>query len=133
MVFVGIESPDPKTLVHTRKKQNTRRNLVESVHCIYRAGMFVTAGFIVGFDGEEVSIADAEAREQFWQTLVTCAKANAAALRYIVILMAFYLHLGPFVQRVIGAIDKRLAELELEEPAGAIDHDEHLLAPVALR
>ena len=26
-VFVGIESPDPKTLVHTKKKQNTRRNL----------------------------------------------------------------------------------------------------------
>ena len=60
-VFVGIESPDPKTLVHTRKKQNTRRNLADSVHKIYRAGMFVTAGFIVGFDSEEVSMADAMA------------------------------------------------------------------------
>ena len=29
-VFVGIESPDPKTLVHTKKKQNTRRNLAEA-------------------------------------------------------------------------------------------------------
>ncbi len=60
-VFVGIESPDPKTLVHTRKKQNTRRNLADSVHKIYRAGMFVTAGFIIGFDSEEVSMAEAMA------------------------------------------------------------------------
>jgi radical SAM superfamily enzyme YgiQ (UPF0313 family) len=60
-VFVGIESSDPKTLIHTKKKQNTRRNLVDSVHKIYRAGMFVMAGFIVGFDGEEVSMADAMA------------------------------------------------------------------------
>ena len=58
-VFVGIESPDPKTLIHTKKKQNTRRNLADSVHKIYRAGMFVTAGFIVGFDSEDVSISDA--------------------------------------------------------------------------
>jgi radical SAM superfamily enzyme YgiQ (UPF0313 family) len=58
-VFVGIESPDPDTLVSMRKKQNTRRDIVASVHKIYAAGMFVTAGFIVGFDSERVSIADA--------------------------------------------------------------------------
>jgi radical SAM superfamily enzyme YgiQ (UPF0313 family) len=58
-VFVGIESPDPDTLVATRKKQNIRRSLVESIHKIYAAGLFVTAGFIVGFDGEKGSIADA--------------------------------------------------------------------------
>jgi hypothetical protein len=57
-VFVGIESPDPDTLVAMRKKQNTRRSLVESIHKIYAAGMFVTAGFIVGFDSEKGSIAD---------------------------------------------------------------------------
>ncbi len=242
-VFVGIESPDPKTLVHTKKKQNTRRNIAHSVHKIYRAGMFVTAGFIVGFDSEEVSMADAmadfiedaaipvcmvgllyalpntqltrrlalagrlhdhhdvaspelsdqctatlnfdtlrplpeilrdyrrilervydpsafagrlerlsdmldrsdrpgmpegdkrlkaslgmvheiisrmpEARQPFWQTFVKCGKANPSALRYIVMLMAFYLHLGPFARKVIAAIDVRLAELEVE--AEAID------------
>jgi radical SAM superfamily enzyme YgiQ (UPF0313 family) len=58
-LFIGIESPDPVTLALTRKKQNTRRNIAESVHRIYAAGMFVTAGFIVGFDSEKVSIADA--------------------------------------------------------------------------
>jgi radical SAM superfamily enzyme YgiQ (UPF0313 family) len=58
-VFVGIESPDTDTLVAMRKKQNTRRNIAESVHRIYAAGMVVTAGFIVGFDSEKGSIADA--------------------------------------------------------------------------
>ena len=58
-VFVGIESPDPATLVAMRKKQNTRRNIAESIHRIYGAGMLVTAGFIVGFDSEKVSMADA--------------------------------------------------------------------------
>lgn len=57
-VFVGIESPDPDTLVAMKKKQNTRRSLVESIHKIYAAGIFVTAGFIVGFDSEKDSIAD---------------------------------------------------------------------------
>ncbi len=57
-VFVGIESPDSDTLVAMKKKQNTRRSLVESIHKIYAAGIFVTAGFIVGFDSEKGSIAD---------------------------------------------------------------------------
>ncbi|WP_431206539.1 B12-binding domain-containing radical SAM protein [Bradyrhizobium betae] len=58
-VFVGIESPDPATLVAMRKKQNTRRNIADSIHKIYAAGMLVTAGFIVGFDNEKVAMADA--------------------------------------------------------------------------
>ena len=57
-VFIGIESPDPETLVAMSKKQNTRRNLVESIHKIYQAGMFVTAGFIVGFDSEKTEVGD---------------------------------------------------------------------------
>ena len=57
-VFVGIESPDPATLVAMKKKQNTRRSLVESIHKLYGAGLYVTAGFIVGFDTEKASMAD---------------------------------------------------------------------------
>jgi len=56
-IFVGLETPDPDTLVAASKKQNTRRDLVENVHRIYRAGIFVTAGFIVGFDGEKTHVA----------------------------------------------------------------------------
>ena len=58
-IFVGIESPDADTLVAMRKKQNTRRNIAQSVHRIYAAGLYVTAGFIVGFDSEKGSVADA--------------------------------------------------------------------------
>jgi radical SAM superfamily enzyme YgiQ (UPF0313 family) len=234
-LFVGIESPDPDTLIATRKKQNTRRDLVASIHKIYAAGMFVTAGFIVGFDSETVSVADAmvafiedaaipvsvvgllyappntqltrrleregrlhpnhdiasasggdqcttglnfdtlrperdiledykailekiydpaayaarleklavlldrsghrrdlpqgdrrrnvraldcvhrivtaipQAREPFWRAFTNCAQANPAALRFIIMMMTFYLHLGPFSRRVIAAIEVRIA------------------------
>ncbi|GAU85529.1 hypothetical protein BIWAKO_05477 [Bosea sp. BIWAKO-01] len=56
-IFVGIESPDSDTLISMQKKQNTRRSLQESVHRIYRAGLFVNAGFILGFDSEKGSVA----------------------------------------------------------------------------
>jgi radical SAM superfamily enzyme YgiQ (UPF0313 family) len=58
-IFVGIESPDTDTLVSMQKKQNTRRALADSVHRIYRAGIFVNAGFIVGFDSEKGTVAEA--------------------------------------------------------------------------
>ncbi|MFN3347330.1 DUF4070 domain-containing protein [Pseudorhodoplanes sp.] len=58
-VFMGIESPDPDTLFQMSKKQNTRRNIADSIHKIYAAGMFVTAGFIVGFDTEKSGMAEA--------------------------------------------------------------------------
>ncbi len=67
-IFVGIESPDTDTLVSMQKKQNTRRSLAASVHKIYRAGMFVNAGFILGFDSEQGSVADA---------MVDCIEATA--------------------------------------------------------
>src|SRR5271165_2946417 len=58
-VFVGIESPDPATLISAQKKQNTRRVLADSVQKINRAGMMVNAGFIVGFDSEKDGVAEA--------------------------------------------------------------------------
>jgi len=57
-IFVGIESPDTDTLVLTQKKQNTRRSLQESIYKIYNAGIFVFAGFIVGFDSEKGNTAE---------------------------------------------------------------------------
>ena len=237
-IFVGIESPDPETLVQMRKKQNTRRNIPECVQKIYSYGIFVTAGFIVGFDNEKGSIADAmatlvddcaipisivgllyalpntqltrrlakegrlhnghdllednyegdqcthginftplrplrdvltdykrtleqiytpeayagrlerlssmlnrdgrpkppegdsqnslawldtvnriinavpETREIFWKTFMTCARTNPAAVRYIMRMMAVYMHLRPFSQRVIESIDRRIRDLD---------------------
>lgn len=58
-LFTGIETPDEATLIQTSKKQNTRRSIAESVHRIYKAGMYVSAGFIVGFDSEPGSVAKA--------------------------------------------------------------------------
>lgn len=58
LIFVGIESPDPETLVAMQKKQNTRRSLTDSINKIYGAGISVTAGFILGFDTERKGVAE---------------------------------------------------------------------------
>jgi radical SAM superfamily enzyme YgiQ (UPF0313 family) len=58
-IFVGIESPDPETLRHTQKKQNTRRSIPDSVHRIHAYGMGVIAGFIIGFDTDKPGTAEA--------------------------------------------------------------------------
>jgi hypothetical protein len=42
-----------------RKKQNTGRSIAQSIHRIYASGLFVTAGFIIGFDSETESAAEA--------------------------------------------------------------------------
>ena len=57
VIFLGIESTDEQTLAATKKKQNTRRDLAANVHSIYASGMFVFAGFIVGFDAEAGPVA----------------------------------------------------------------------------
>jgi hypothetical protein len=53
-----------------------------------------------------------EAREPFWIAFVKVAKTNPNALRYIVMLMALYMHLAPFSKNVIGEIDRRIAQLD---------------------
>jgi radical SAM superfamily enzyme YgiQ (UPF0313 family) len=56
--FVGIETPDQDVLLATQKKANLNRSISESIHKIYRHGMIVNAGYIVGFDGEEGTVKD---------------------------------------------------------------------------
>lgn len=58
MVFVGIETPDEKTLAFTRKGQNLKTGLMESVLKIQKRGMEVTGGFILGFDTDPPDIFD---------------------------------------------------------------------------
>lgn len=54
-VFIGIETPDDEALAACNKKQNVGRNLIDDVRRVHRAGIAVSAGFIVGFDGDTVS------------------------------------------------------------------------------
>ncbi|RLB14145.1 MAG: B12-binding domain-containing radical SAM protein [Deltaproteobacteria bacterium] len=55
-VFVGIETPDEEGLAECNKRQNTNRDLVQSIRIIQRSGLEVQGGFIVGFDSDKPSI-----------------------------------------------------------------------------
>lgn len=57
-VFLGIETPDEESLQLTKKFQNTRSSLAESIDKIIRAGLRPMAGFIIGFDGEKKGAGD---------------------------------------------------------------------------
>jgi radical SAM superfamily enzyme YgiQ (UPF0313 family) len=57
-VFLGIETPDADSLELTKKFQNTRSSLAESVQLISRQGLRIMAGFIIGFDGEKTGAGD---------------------------------------------------------------------------
>ncbi len=61
-VFIGIESPDPQTLRDTRKTQNTRQDVLQSVRAIYAYGIDVLGGFIVGFDNDTLESFDVQHR-----------------------------------------------------------------------
>ncbi|MFN9608862.1 MAG: B12-binding domain-containing radical SAM protein, partial [Pseudanabaena sp.] len=57
-VFLGIETPDEDSLQMTKKFQNTRSSLLDSVEAITKTGLRVMAGFIIGFDGEKKGAGD---------------------------------------------------------------------------
>jgi radical SAM superfamily enzyme YgiQ (UPF0313 family) len=65
MVFIGIETPDAKTLAMTHKTQNLREDVLSAVARIQKKGIEVSGGFIVGFDGETEDIF--ERQKQFIQ------------------------------------------------------------------
>ena len=55
-VFIGIESVNKNSLKEANKKQNQNINELEAVRKIYSYGIEVFAGFIVGFDNDDVSV-----------------------------------------------------------------------------
>jgi radical SAM superfamily enzyme YgiQ (UPF0313 family) len=57
-VFLGIETPSAEALKGTKKFQNLRGDLIEQVRTIQQGGLWVVAGFIVGFDSDDESIFD---------------------------------------------------------------------------
>jgi radical SAM superfamily enzyme YgiQ (UPF0313 family) len=78
-LFIGIETPDKELLARTQKKQNTRSPIVESVHRLNAHGMVVTAGFILGFDGETPGAGDA---------IVECVEAAGISMAMVGLLTA---------------------------------------------
>ncbi|MBO6622863.1 MAG: B12-binding domain-containing radical SAM protein [Balneola sp.] len=58
MVFIGLETPDEDTLALCRKKQNTKRNLIDNVKYLQTSGFEVMAGFILGFDNDDEGVFD---------------------------------------------------------------------------
>lgn len=57
-VFIGIETPSSEALKESKKFQNLRRDTLEQVRTIQKAGLWVLAGFIVGFDSDDETIFD---------------------------------------------------------------------------
>src|ERR1700722_8766991 len=55
-VFIGIETPSAEALKESRKFQNLRKNNVDQVRIIQESGLWVLAGFIVGFDSDDETI-----------------------------------------------------------------------------
>ncbi len=77
--FIGIETPDTLALLSVKKRQNTGRDITESIHKIYRAGIFVNAGFIIGFDAETSSVA---------QAMIQCIEESAIPVCMVGLLYA---------------------------------------------
>ncbi len=63
-VFLGLETPNPAALKATNKTQNIKQDdpdyLLNAVKKIQNAGMEVTAGFILGLDGDGPEAFDAQ-------------------------------------------------------------------------
>ncbi len=63
-VFLGIETPNPKALLKTKKSQNVNKRddnyLFTAVRTIQGKGMQVQGGFILGLDGDDEGVFDAQ-------------------------------------------------------------------------
>jgi radical SAM superfamily enzyme YgiQ (UPF0313 family) len=55
-VFLGIESPSKESLAEAKKLQNLALDPMDSVQLLQRSGLWVTGGFIVGFDSDPEDI-----------------------------------------------------------------------------
>ncbi len=76
-VFIGIETPSAEALRESHKFQNLRKNNVEQVRIIQEKGLWVLAGFIVGFDSDDETIF---ARQQAFIELTAIPWAMAGIL-----------------------------------------------------
>ncbi len=80
-VFVGIESPDEKSLSECHKVQNKHRDLMAAVKKMQRFGLQVSGGFIVGFDSDPPAIFQRQVNFIQQSGIVTAMVALLSALR----------------------------------------------------
>lgn len=57
-VFIGIESPSTESLKETKKYQNLREDPLKAIRHLQSQGLWVTGGFIIGFDSDREDIFD---------------------------------------------------------------------------
>ena len=74
-VFIGIETPSSEALKGSKKFQNLRHDNVEQVRVIQESGLWVLAGFIVGFDSDDETIFERQL-EFIERTAITWAMAG---------------------------------------------------------
>jgi radical SAM superfamily enzyme YgiQ (UPF0313 family) len=74
-VFLGIESPSAEALRGSKKLQNLRKDILEQVRVIQQSGLWVLAGFIVGFDSDDHTIFERQ-REFIERTSIAWAMAG---------------------------------------------------------
>jgi radical SAM superfamily enzyme YgiQ (UPF0313 family) len=74
-VFIGIETPSAEALKGSKKFQNLRKDNLEQVRLIQESGLWVIAGFIVGFDSDDATIFDRQF-EFIEKTAITWAMAG---------------------------------------------------------
>ena len=74
-VFIGIETPSSDALKESKKFQNLRKDSLTQVRVIQAAGLWVLAGFIVGFDSDDETIFQRQ-REFIEATDITWAMAG---------------------------------------------------------
>ena len=75
-VFLGIESPSKESLKETRKFQNLAIDPVSCVDLLHERGLWVTGGFIVGFDSDTDDIFDRQI-EFIQRTAIPWAMLNS--------------------------------------------------------
>ncbi len=74
-VFLGVETPSLESLRETKKLQNTKRSLLDSIEAIQRKGLIVSAGLIIGFDSDSEDIFDRQI-EMVTQAAIPSAMAG---------------------------------------------------------
>jgi radical SAM superfamily enzyme YgiQ (UPF0313 family) len=74
-VFIGIESPSAEALKGSKKFQNLRKDSLQQVRVIQEGGLWVLAGFIVGFDSDDENIFERQ-REFIEKASITWAMAG---------------------------------------------------------